>query len=327
MTFTKSYAGLVMAVVCLIAASISYSAQPKPSSTEHGSEVNEPKTLDSVRFRNYHKLDPKEFTLHEVEILWSSMSSVDHENILRQMGAIRHPKVVEFLYRVAIADPTLFKGRAPEGPTHGQMAIWGIIRTGHRSAPEKLEGILRAPMKLIPEFEARAIKGLAAQQLLKFKGVARELVFTTLDENAQAGQVFCPYYHQGALRRPDGAWISVAVEPEGAELMLKWLGHKNAVARLEAAWCISKSEIQDPRVRELAEAALRGGRPKEEKFLGEQILDALAGRGDKRAEKARDLLEMKAEIKRLSLGNPGRDKEIREDREKEFRRKWGHDPN
>lgn len=324
MTDRNAFAGLSIVAMCLITATVSISAQPEMPGAGDGWAVTEPKSLDSVRFKHYTKESVNELTLQEVERLWPD---VDRENILRRMGTIRHPKIVDFLYRAAIVDPTLYKGRAPEGYTHGQMAIWGLIRTGHQSVPEKMAAILRAPMKLIPDFEARAIKGLAAQQLLGFKGVARELAFKTLDENTQAGQITCPYYHQGALRRPDGSWISVAVEPEARDLMRKWLGHENSVARLEAAWCMAKSGIQDQRVRELAEAALRGGRPKEEKFLGEQILDALAGRGDKRAEKARDLLEMKENIKRNSIGGIDGDRHIREHFEKEFRKKWGHDPN
>ena len=316
--------GLSIVVVCLITASISFSAQSKTAGAGDGWEVTEPKSLDTVRFKHYTKESVKEVTLQEVEHLWPDVA---REEILRQMGVIRHPKTVDFLYRAAIIDPTLYKGRAPEGYTHGQMAIASLVRTGHRSVPEKLEVILRAPMKLIPEFEARDIKGRAARELLRFKGVARELVFKTLDDNAQAGQIFCLYPPPRALRRPDGSSISVAVEPEAAALMRKWLGHKNSLARLEAAWCLAPSDVQDQRVREFAEAALRGGRPKEEQFFGEKILESLAVRGDKRAEKARDLLEMKKEIKRLSLGNPARDKEVREDHEKEFREKWGHDPN
>lgn len=324
MTNRITFAGLGIVAMCLITATASFSAQPKTTGAGDGEEVIEPKSMDSVRFKHYTKESVKELTLQEVEHLWPDVA---REEILRQMGVIRHPKTVDFLYRAAIIDPTLYKGKTPEGYTFGEMSVGGLVRTGHKSVPDRLEAILRAPMKLIPEFEARDIRGRAARQLLRFKGAARELVFKTLDENAQAGQIFCPYPPPGALRRPDGSSISVAVEPEAAELMRKWLGHKNAVARLEAAWCMAPSEIQDQRVRELAETALRGGRPKAEQFLGEKILNSLALRGDKRAEKARDLLEMKENIKQRSIGGVDGDRHIREHFEDEFRKKWGHDPN
>lgn len=324
MTDRNTFAGLGIAAMCLITATASFSAPPKTPGAGDGWEVAEPKSLDSVRFKHYTKESVKELTLQEVEHLWPD---VDRENILRRMGTIRHPKIVDFLYRAAIIDPTLYKGRSPDGYTFGEMAIMGLVRTGHKSVPEKLEAILRAPMKLIPEFEARDIKGRAARQLLGFKGAARELVFKTLDENAQAGQIFCPYASSGSFwRTSDWTWIDPQVEPEAAELMRKWLGNESGIARLEAADCMAASGIQDRRVRELAEAASQGGRPEKERFLAEQILKALAAHGDKRAEKTRDLLEMKENIKQRSIGGVDGDKHIREHFEKEFRRKWGHDP-
>ena len=286
-----------------------------------GQVVTSPSSLDSVRFKNFRET----LTIDDVERRWPD---VDRENIVRQMGTGRHAKTVDFLYRVAIVDSALYKGKMPQGYTLGEFAISSLIRNGHPTVPDKLAAILRAPMEQVAPEERRTIKNSAARRLLRFKGMSRPLIYETLDVNAQAGTVACPFPPPASFRRKDGTWIDPPVEREGRDLMRKWLDSFSGIARLKAARCMAESGDTDPRLRSLAEDALKPAQEartpsSDERFLADQILQALSVHGDKQAERARDQMEMEREIKRLSIpGHPEEDKRIRGKREEEIRKKW-----
>lgn len=310
---------LILACISLAIGPSSLAAQSKEAIAGDGWKVSEPKSLDAVRFKH----GPREqLSFEEVQEKWESL---DREYILRQMGTVRHPAIVEFLYRVAIADPTVYRSRRPKLHANGEMAIWSLTRTKHPSVAGKLEGVLKAPMDGVVPDAVRRIKGKAAQELLRFNESNRVLAYKQLDENARAGDVLCPYPPPGSFYRHDGTWIDPPVDAPGRALLQEWLSLGDNIARLEAAWCMAKAGVQDPRVREFAEVELSKkseGKPSRAHFLAEQIISALAAHGDKQSERARDQLEMEKEIKRLSSGHPEGDRNIREHFEKEFRKKW-----
>lgn len=286
-----------------------------------GKEVTSPTSLDSVQFRNFRQ----KLTLDEIERLWPE---VDRENIVRQMGTVRHAKTVEFLCRVAIVDPALYKGKMPKGYTFAEFAISSLVRTGHPKVPEKLAGILEAPMEQVDAAETRKIKNSAARELLRFKGASRSLIYEILDQNARNGAVACPYLRPSSFRGPDGTWIDPPVESRGRDLMRKWLDDLRGTARLQAARCMAEAGVSDSRLLSLAQESL-GATPEhrapvsDERFLAEQILKALSAHGDKQAERTHDKMEMEQEIKRLRIpDHPEEDKRIRERREEEFHKKW-----
>lgn len=304
----------------LVGSFLPLAAQTKPSGPGDGKEVTAPKSLDSVRFKNFRQ----ELTFSDVERLWPNVA---REEIVRQMGTVRHSGATDFLYRVAIVDTALYKGKLPEGYTLGEFAISSLIRTGHPSVPEKLDAVLRAPMEHVRLEERRKIKNRAARVLLRFKGTSRSLIYKTLDDSAKDGVVACPFPPPSAFRRPNGTWIDPPVEEAGRDLMQKWLDGLSGIPRLETALCMAESGVADPRLLGLAKDAMgtapgpRGQSP-DERFLAEQILKALSAHGDSEAEKADYRVEMEKEIKRLSTGHPEGDRDIREHFEREFRKKW-----
>lgn len=309
---------LILACISLAFGPSSLSAQSKETIAGDGWKVSEPIALDAVRF----KRGSEELSFKEVQEKWDE---IGHEHILRQMGMIRHPVIVDFLYRVAIADPTLCRSRRQRLHVDGEFAIWNLTRTKHPLVAAKLEAILKAPMEGIAPESVRKVKGKAAQEILRFKDSNRALAYKQLDENARAGDVLCPYPPPGSFYRTDGTWIDPSVDAPGRALLQEWLSLEDNIARLEVAWCMAKAGVQDLRVREFAEIELSKkpeGKPSRAHFLAEQIISALAAHGDKRAERARDQLEMEKEIKRLSAGHPEGDRNIREHFEKEFRKKW-----
>lgn len=309
---------LFIVFVSLALCPVSQAAQTNGARAGEGGDVRQINSLDAIRFKH----GSQELSFDEVQEKWEDLS---REYILRQMGTVRHPTIVDFLSRVASADPKLYRTRRPKLHADGEMAIWSLTRTNHPLVAAKLEAILKAPMGGVEPEAARKVKGKAAQELLRIKGSNRGLAYKHLNEIALEGHVLCPYPPPGSFYRDDGAWLDPPVDAAGRELVRKWLSHENGIVRLEAARCMSEAGIQDRRVRGFAEAELSKepeDKSSRERFLAEQIIKALAAHGDKQSAKASDRLEIEKEIKRLSTGHPEGDRNLREHFEKEFRKKW-----
>jgi len=282
-----------------------------------------PENIDAVLFY----CPPNRLTLKEVEEQWEQIRG--REFVIQKMGTVRHEKVLEFLYRVAIVDPTLYKKDPYPKKTYGEAAVQSMARTGHPALTEKLALILHAPFTGIPAEEVRKIKGKAAQMLLSYNSTDKKLVFAVLDKNAQEGYVLCPYpypkYGYDNARGKD--WKDSPTEPEARRLLHKWLALENRIARLEAALCAARAGISDIRIRELAEAEVGDGQtpPKHrsrEWRLAEDILYALRGHGDLKATEKYERIRIERAVMDVSVGDPEADKRTRETFEREFKKDW-----
>jgi len=225
----------------------------------------------------------EEITLKQIENNWPKGKDWW---AMREMGNLKDPRAVKFLCRVAVIDPSLFKERKPD-IQEIEQAIQLLEKIHTSDAGQALVLILNAPLESLSGNDRLSVENIAARALLGFDGIDHEKAYKILSENAELGNLLCPfplaYADQGQWHGPP------VLELTAQKLLRQWLSSSNLLIRLKAANCAAQANLENGRTFELAKEQTQSRQfasdpmDREEKIYAEQILYWHAQRGNKKA--------------------------------------------
>jgi len=244
------------------------------------STTSQNESLDSVKV----EWEGGVWSLRRIEDNWNRH---EMDFAIRAMRKMKDPQIANFLYRVAIADPSLYRGRHPEeGVQECDHAIQVLIWMHTPAAQEALQKLLTAAINDLTPLEQQNVHSLAAQGLLAYKNADHSTPYKILDQFTESNptEILCPFIKPGSR---SNKLIVNTQDPQVVGLIDKWMMSSRLMTRLEAANCAAKIGVRDEAVFKIAQQQINKSidslaqTPRNEKFYASQILLSLYLHGHK----------------------------------------------
>lgn len=220
------------------------------------------------------------YSLNKLKENWPLRSD---QMALKGLVRTKDNRASEFLHRIAIQDPELYKGRIPEA-MESVIAVKALGTSKTSESDRFLNLLLSEELFSNSEKTKWEVRVEAARMILRRSAAGHEMAYSVLSRAAQNGVVGCPY--------PDGlydagVWKGTALSAKQRNLLEEWMNSSDIDVRLQSALCAVRASVEEESALEIVktlESAPSQNRPTENThFYASQVLHVLTIRGNKNA--------------------------------------------